>query len=270
MIAAIGMVKDEADVITRTLEHLGQQGVDVVYLAENASTDGTWEIVRDLRDSGRLRSAYGLDLHVLPDPEVGYWQSRKMTELAFLATTAGARWVIPFDADELWHPAPAGYATLRELFGDIDPSGGVVLEAALHNHYRTPGDPGGHPFDAMQWRDPVPLGLPKVAFTALRSAVVHAGNHGVDHPGHRLEHLLTVEHYPYRSPEQFVRKVRNGAAAYAATDLPRSTGQHWREYGELLDQWGEQGVREHYERSFVIADPVARGLAYAADPCGPA
>lgn len=263
MIAAIGMVKDEADVIGRTLEHLGEQGVDVVYLAENASTDGTWEIVRDLRDSGALRSAYGLTLEVIPDPEVGYWQSRKMTELAFLAADAGATWVIPFDADELWHPAP-GYATLRELFLDLDPSGrGVVVEAALHNHYRTPDDSGGHPFDTMRWRDPEPLGLPKVAFSARREAVVHAGNHGVDHPGFRLTNALTVEHYPYRSPEQFLRKVRNGAAAYAATDLPRSTGQHWREYGELLAEHGAAGVREHYRAAFVIDDPKARGLEFS-------
>lgn len=260
MIAAIGMVKDEADVIGRTVDHLFGQGVDVVYVLENASTDGTWEILRDLRDA--VQYAPGR-LVVIADPEPGYWQSRKMTELAFLAASAGATWVIPFDADELWHPAPAGYATLRELFDDIDPSGGVVLEAALHNHYRTPDDSGGHPFDTMRWRDPEPLGLPKVAFTAHRSAVVHAGNHGVDHPGARLAHMLTVEHYPYRSPEQFLRKVRNGSAAYAATDLPRSTGQHWREYGDLLAEHGAAGVREHYQRAFVIDDPKGRGLEFS-------
>lgn len=264
MIAAIGMVKDEADVIGRTLEHLGEQGVDVVYLAENGSTDGTWELVRDLRDAGTLRSAYGLTLEVIPDPEVGYWQSRKMTELAFLAACAGASWVIPFDADELWR---FDSATLREglayYTADAITFSGLVLAAALHNHYRTRLDAGGHPFDTMRWRDPVPLPLPKVAFTGDRSAVVHAGNHGVDHPGRRVDDSgLVVEHYPYRSPEQFLRKVRNGAAAYAATDLPRSTGQHWREYGELLAEHGAAGVRAHYEASFVIDDPVARGLAY--------
>ncbi len=255
------MVKDEADVIGRTLEHLAQQGVDRIYLLENASTDGTWEIVRDLRDGDYLRTAYGTHLEVLPDREVGYWQSRKMTELAGVAVAGGARWIVPFDADELWHPA-CGYTDLRELFGDLDPSGGVVLEAALHNHYRVRGEPGGHPFDAMVWRDPEPLPLPKVAFTAHAGAVVHPGNHGVDHPGHRLAHLLAVEHYPYRSAEQFVSKVRNGAAAYAATDLPRSTGQHWREYGELLAEHGAAAVRAHYEAAFVVDDPAARGLIY--------
>lgn len=264
MIAAIGMVKDEADVITRTLEHLAGQGVDVVYLLENASTDGTWEILRDLRDgpdAGRI-GMHAMLLVVMPDPEPGYWQSRKMTELARYAAAEGARWVVPFDADELWSFEGR---TLREGFTELDGGlhGPAVVEAALHNHYRTPEDAGGHPFDTMRWRDPVPLGLPKVAFTAHPSAVVHAGNHGVDHPGLRIAGSgLVVEHYPYRSPEQFVSKVRNGSAAYAATDLPRSTGQHWREYGELLAEHGAQGVREHYQRSFVIDDPVARGLEF--------
>lgn len=268
MIAAIGMVKDEADVIGRTLQHLAEQGVDRIYLAENASTDGTWEIVRDLRDSRALAPCV---LEVLPDPIVGYWQSRKMTELAYVAGEAGARWIVPFDADELWHggtrASGAPTITLRELFEWVDSfyaSRAFVIEAELHNHYRTTLDDGGHPFDAMRWRDPEPLGLPKVAFTASPSAVVHAGNHGVDHPGKRLPGTgLTVEHYPYRSPEQFVSKVRNGSAAYAATDLPRSTGQHWREYGELLAEHGEAGVREHYQRAFVIDDPTARGLVYS-------
>lgn len=268
MIAAIGMVKDEADVISRTLEHLAEQGVDRIYLLENGSSDGTWEIVRDLRDGEYLRTAYGCHLEVISDPEVGYWQSRKMSELADVAALRGARWVVPFDADELWH---ANGRTLRELFTELDGGlhGPAVVTAALHNHYRTPLDVGGHPFDAMRWRDPEPLGLPKVAFTAQRGVIVHAGNHGADHPGARLEGTgLTVEHYPYRSPEQFLSKVRNGAAAYAATDLPRSTGQHWREYGDLLAEHGAAAVREHYQAAFVVADPDARGLIYHPEPCG--
>ncbi len=261
MIVAIGMVKDEADVIGRTLEHLATQGVGRIYLLENASTDGTWEIVRDLRDEAALAPC---ELVVIPDPELGYWQSRKMTDLAFLAACSGATWVVPFDADELWS---FGATTLAEALAyytaDAVSGSGLVLEAALHNHYRTPDDSGGHPFDTMRWRDPEPLGLPKVAFTARRDAVVHAGNHGVDHPGRRIaDSGLVVEHYPCRSPEQFLRKVRNGSAAYAATDLPRSTGQHWREYGDLLAEHGAAGVREHYQRAFVIDDPQARGLVF--------
>jgi hypothetical protein len=255
------MIKDESDVISRTLEHLAAQGVDRILLAENASSDGTWEIVRDLQADGGLLPCV---LEVIADPEIGYWQSRKMTELAYLAALAGARWIVPFDADELWS---FGATTLREGFAEFNASVPIIVEAEVHNHYRTPSDAGGHPFDTMRWRDPEPLTLPKVAFTADRRAGVHAGNHGVDLPDATrvLSAGLVVEHYPYRSPEQFLSKVRNGSAAYAATDLPRSTGQHWREYGELLAEHGAAGVREHYRAAFVVDDPTSRGLIYT-DP----
>jgi hypothetical protein len=72
---------------------------------------------------------------------------------------------------------------------------------------------------------------------------------------------LEVRHYPYRSPEQMIRKARNGAAAYAATDLPETVGQHWRDYGRLTDEQ----IGEVFRRYFWSADPEADGLVH--DPC---
>lgn len=257
MIVAVGMVKDEVDVIERTLLHLADQGVDLILLLENDSTDGTWPIVRDLRDTDALHPTR---LEVLSDPDPAYYQSRKMTMLAQLAAERHARWVIPFDADELWR---FDGGTIADGLAELGPleRRGCVIEVPLFNYYRTPHDVGGHPFDSMRWHDPEPLGLPKVMFTARSGAVVHAGNHGVDHRGARLSapHGFRVCHYPYRSAEQFVSKARNGAAAYRLTDLPRSTGQHWREYGETLDAHGPEALREHYRAAFV-RDPA--GLTY--------
>jgi hypothetical protein len=269
MIAAIAMVKDEADVIRRTLEHLAQEGVDSIYLAENGSTDGTWEIVRDMRDAETLRAAYGTHLEVISDPEVGYYQSRKMTTLALHAYEEGADWIIPFDADELWTIIPGGEcagecATLR-AFLERQPEGVGVIPFQNYNHYRTALDPGGHPFDAMGWRGAEPLPLGKVAFRAGASAVVGAGNHDVAHARGRVQPYAgtRIHHYPYRSVEQFISKARNGSAAYAATDLPRSTGQHWREWGDTLREHGEAGLRKWYRDAFVFGkDPDAHGLVF--------
>ena len=57
-------------------------------------------------------------------------------------------------------------------------------------------------------------------------------------PGPPLtRHRLSVRHYPYRSVEQLIRKVRNGAAAYAATEgLAADMGGHWRQWGEFSDE----------------------------------
>ena len=63
--------------------------------------------------------------------------------------------------------------------------------------------------------------------------------------------------------EQFVKKCRNGAAAYAATDLDEGVGAHWRMYGSILDEAGEEGLRSAiWDQWFfdppvrLIADPV--------------
>lgn len=256
MIAAIGMVKDEADIVGRTLEHLASQGVDTVYLLDNGSTDGTSEILVDAVEPLWRR---GLSLVVIDDPEVAYEQASKMTLLAQTAHGMGARWVVPFDVDELWH---GDGETLRELLTRVDTGRPMVVEAALTNYWHTPGDPGGHPFDAMRWHDPVPQELGKVAFTADPAAVLHMGNHGVDHPGRARTMRfsgLAIRHYPYRSPEQMITKARNGAAAIALTGYDRGTCQHWREYGEALERGGEAALRTWYADAFV-RDPAT--LAY--------
>ena len=43
---------------------------------------------------------------------------------------------------------------------------------------------------------------------------------------------LIVRHFPNRSPQQYVRKLANGARAFAATDLPDWYGEHWRRHGD--------------------------------------
>lgn len=266
-LTGIAMVKDEIDVIERTLRHLYAQGVDEVLLLENASSDGTWELLRDLRD-GELSGK----LTIYPDDEVGYFQSRKMTELAARAYERGADWIVPFDADELWTVKIGGESTGYDntLKGYLElwakPDAGVIEFGNL-NHYRTALDPGGHPFDAMQWRSPEALSLPKVLFRAYPGVIVAAGNHDViGAPGRRVPYGgglgTAIHHFPYRSVEQFLRKARNGSAAYAQTDLPRSTGLHWREWGDTLQEHGEAGLRKWFEDAFFYPDPKAAGLLH--------
>lgn len=259
-LVAIGMVKDEVDVVGRTVDHLLGQGVDEILLLENESTDGTWEILRDLRDAPQYAPGR---LTIYADHEKGYFQSRKMTALAKDALERGADWIVPFDADEIW-TAPGGLAAwLERVPADLG-----VVRFPNFNHYRTSRDPGGHPFDAMVYRWPQALSLPKVAFRPRPGVVVHAGNHDVSgvRGGWVLAPDARIHHYPYRSVEQFLSKARNGSEAYAATDLPRSTGQHWREWGDVLREHGEAGLRAWYQDAFYFDDPEGSGLVYDPPP----
>jgi glycosyltransferase involved in cell wall biosynthesis len=239
----VAMVKDEADVIEGTLRHMAGE-VDFLIVADNGSTDGTRDILHSL----------DLPLLVLDDPEPGYEQSRKMSALAARAGQQGAQWIVPFDADELWVAADR----LKTI---LDPLDANVATARLFNHFATAVDPEGtDPFRTIIWRQQQPAQLSKVAFRWEPGAVIHQGNHGVTLHQSRVADVLEVRHFPYRSAEQFVRKARNGAAAYRATDLPVTEGAHWRAYGDLLDRYGEEALHDVFRTHFWFLSPTDSGL----------
>lgn len=244
MIVAVTMVKDEADVIAATVGHM-KASVDHVIVADNGSTDGTREILD------------GLDVEVVDDPEVGYYQSRKMSALAEKARQMGATWVVPFDADEVWLGREY---ELRETLEGAPPEAHIV-EAILLDHVATGADPDlPNVIASMPWRRTAIAPLRKVAVRAVEGVVIHQGNHGADFAGIRSPLTVTggleIRHFPYRSAAQFIKKARNGAAAYAATDLPENAGGHWRGYGRILEEQGEAACASVFRKWFWRADPT--------------
>lgn len=195
---ALTMVKNEADVIRSTVEHLIKQGCRVV-VADNLSSDGTVEEIYDLPD-----------VTIVRDEDPAYNQGAKMTALAARFAEEG-EWVIPFDADELWW-------NLEFLNNEID-----VATAHPHVHYGPYRQPGVEPH-------------PKTAFRWHKNARIDMGNHYVYHAGREVaDGLLEVCHYQYRSLQQVRRKVDQGVAAYNLTDMPETYGSHWRQLAAMTD-----------------------------------
>lgn len=249
----VAMVRDELDVIEGVLRHMSEE-VDGLIVADNGSRDGTRELLHALADE--------LPLWVVHDDDPAYYQSRKMSRLAEMAATmSGAEWIVPFDADEVWYAPDRISVVLDKAAGH-----GVRIAAAqLTNHYSTAVDPDdADPFRRMAWRAGEPQPLPKVAFRWEPGAVVHQGNHGVTLPSGALAsrdtYWLGVRHFPYRTEDQFVRKARNGAEAYKATDLPDTEGAHWRSYGGILERLGEEGLAAVYREHFWFLSPTDSGM----------
>lgn len=240
MVAAVCMCKDEADIVAVTVGHMARQ-VDHVLVADNGSTDGTREILE------------GLGVEVIDDPEPGYFQSRKMTALA---QRVDADWVVPFDADEVWG---AGDGRIADVLDEL-PVEAMIAEATVLDHVAT-DEPGLSP-----WRRSEILPLRKAAVRRHPDLTIAQGNHGATfgEMAHPLvaTGALSVHHFPHRSPEQMIRKARNGAAAYAATDLPEDLGAHWRQWGRLTDAQ----IREVFFEHYFSADPAADGLVYDPKP----
>ncbi len=215
-VVAVTMVKDERDIIGVTIPHLLRQGVDLIVAADNMSTDGTFEILHHLaRVHGRIE--------VLRDTEPAYYQDRKMTALAAHAAAPGD-WVIPFDADELWSSPDGPLATvLANLDADI-----ALGRPFVHVPTDMDDDNDHNPVTRMGWRMDIAEHNPKVAFRWQPTARIHMGNHGVDLVGTQAEGHLDIRHFQYRTYNQVVTKVTNGARAYRASNLHDGYGSHWR------------------------------------------
>jgi glycosyltransferase involved in cell wall biosynthesis len=222
MIVAITMLKNEADIVDYTLTHLATQGIDGCYALNNLSTDNTQTI---------LESHYPWCV-TIPDPEYGYYQSRKMSDLAVKAYEAGATWILPFDADELiYHPD----MSLNTFFKSLPDTIGTITIQGWDYLPRPHMSDNPNPYIRFDHRRIQPQPYPKIAFRAVPDPHIHMGNHGVDHiPGERIDGLH-LRHIQYRSPTQMAAKLQNGKAVYDATDLDHGQGTHWRQGGTLTN-----------------------------------
>lgn len=254
-VIGISMAHNNADIIRATAEHmLGQ--VDHVIVMDNFSNDGAREILEEL------------PITLIYDDEPGYYQSRKMTALAKVARNMGAEWVVPFDSDEFWY---SPFGTIKEVLSDLRPQW-LVATADLYDHVTSTDDnlEELNPLKRIGWRRSESGALPKVACRWREDLVIEQGNHSAGYHGGmtRQNGLLVVRHYPYRSTEQFIGKVRDGVAAYAATEgLPESSGAHWKDYGRLLAAYGEAGLEEVYNTWFHLNNPtILSGVIYDPAP----
>lgn len=235
-VIGVSMVRDEEDVLGTVLAHLLAEGVDHLIVADNLSVDGTRAILEGFGDA----------VTVVDDPELAYRQSEKMSRLARMAYDQGAEWVLPFDADEVWYAVDG---TIAEAFAR-QPEGVDTLACGGWDHIARVESDG--PFSP--WRRPHTQQLAKVAFRAGPDRIIDMGNHDVSPrcpPEARRVGVLEYRHFQYRSLEQMTRKLRQGRAAYEASDIHPMHGTHWRAGGlktdaELERDWlalcGEEGL----------------------------
>ncbi|MCY7290530.1 MAG: glycosyltransferase family 2 protein [Cryobacterium sp.] len=217
---AVTMVRDEVDIIEHTVRHLLTQGVDHVLVADNLSTDGTRHLLDDLASRDPR-------VHIAVDDEPAYYQSEKMTRLARAAWRAGADWVIPFDADELWF---ACGQSLKEYLSSLSADSSNIEATIAMSHARMhDGVPTGGPqppVTAPIMTDSTPTLPGKVAIRTHPLMVVVMGNHGAKRVG-TVDYGLRLVHLQYRSLAHVERKAKQGWEALRLADAPEDVGIHW-------------------------------------------
>jgi hypothetical protein len=252
------LARDEADVVEAQVAFHLNAGVDFVIATDNASQDGTTEILESYARDGVL--------HLIHEPAEGLRQSEWVTRMARLAATEfGADWVINSDADEFWWPRGA---SLKDVLGAVPDRYGVVH--AFWRSFVPRPDDGAFFAERMSVRlsTPAPINDPtsfyrpvtKIAHRADPQVVVGRGNHGL--VGGRLVPLWTwfpieVLHFPLRSFAQWARKVELQGEAFTKHIERAGTGYHLKGYGAL-----QGGQIEQQHASLVVGDDAAsRGLA---------
>jgi glycosyltransferase involved in cell wall biosynthesis len=153
---AVGVVHDEADIIRATVGNFVEQGVERVVVADRSSTDGTPDLVRGIPG-----------VTVLADGAPEHLRGHTLTLLARAAARAGAEWVVPFDADELW-TAPGGLAAF------LASTPADVVRADVWEYVPTVDDPvdEADPTERIRHRRTTPTDQPRWAFRAHRLAFV--------------------------------------------------------------------------------------------------
>jgi glycosyltransferase involved in cell wall biosynthesis len=210
------MVKNEADIIGASLAHAFEQGVCHMLISDNGSTDGTVELLHE------LASTYPLT--IATDSMLAYEQASKMTHLARAASRHGATWVVPMDADEFW-TAPEGSVASHLEASPVD-----IEVATLRNIFPLVDLPVVD--RTSQFRiETVASFFKKVAVRASRSLWIDMGNHRAVRGTIRSDSGLQVFHLPWRSFDQFSRKVTQGRVALEQTDYEENIGFHWRKLG---------------------------------------
>lgn len=219
---AVTMMRNEAETARHVIEHLLDQGIDTILVADNNSTDETMDVLATFDKA---------QVHVAVDPSMAYEQSVKMTVLSEIARRSGADWIVPFDADELWFAD--GGRTVGEMLRACDAD---VVRAQLHNVFPGVDDDATEldPFLRLHRIDTEPAEFSKVAFRSQRLVRLDMGNLDVVRRGRRTDGLF-IAHYPWRSLDHLSQKVRHGRTAMAATNMPEQMASHWRVVGAWSD-----------------------------------
>jgi hypothetical protein len=249
------LVRNEADVVDAQLAYHLHAGVDHVIATDNASSDGTTEILELYERAGRLR--------LLREPGDDMRQAEWVTRMARLAATEhDADWVLHADADEFWWPRGG---SLKDVLATVPARYGVVR--GCWRHFLPRPDDGSFFADRMIVRLAAPShpgdketifhAHQKVAHRAHPEVEIEAGNHNAEAPGLeplRAWHPLEVLHFSFRSPAQLERKARGGWL--------RNRRYEPTLHQILLDEASRGGLLETFYDTFAVDDDaLAQGLA---------
>lgn len=241
-IVAITRILNEADIVESFIRHAAAD-VDHHILIDNGSTDGTLEILYQLRNEG-------ISLEIYRHAEVIHTEAAQLYSLCHLAvmprgargTGAPADWVVPLDTDEM---LDTGFIA-GGLRGLLERETGDVVGGLVREYIPSPYDKPEEllvPARIMRTRPTLTENRKVMLRGTLfhRGATLSPGAHGVWLNGSllqpRIEPELFYAHFGMRSIWQWMSKFTIGwSRLLAAGPTLAASGlcDHYREPYEML------------------------------------
>ena len=200
------LVKNEADIIVETLQ-AARQWCDFIYVFDNGSTDGTWELILDLsEESNDQLVAYKHD----PAP----YRNSLLGEIFdhYRANSCEDDWWCRLDADEIYIDDPRIFlATIPDRY--------EVVWGAFFQYYFTNRDLALYERDPPLYSDDVPVeqklryyknNWSERRFFRYRKQLTYEPGGESAWPrglGDAYPVRIRIKHFQYRSPQQIQKRL---------------------------------------------------------------
>ncbi len=252
------LVKNEADIIEKNIRYHAKTGVDNFVVMDNNSTDGTREILEELKKEYEI---------TIIDEKGIYNQAKWMTKLTHIARKKyNPTWLIPNDADEFWYSEKSLKDTInsKKRVLTVDRFNFLLQENKkwYESEVRVE-NPVFYRKNTQLSAEKISIVLtkisPKVIINPKGLLWIRGGNHKAlnifdfrDYFRHydkikRFE-KVKVFHFPIRSFEQFKKNIENRKKLL---ENGAKMGPHYKRWVKLLN---EGKLEEEFYNNLVFKD----------------